>query len=487
MIKNIQKYNDFINESLLLEAKMVYNDDFNEILNAIDTPISQKIKRLDSKEVDVNTNYISVDTDKDDYILFKPDDKVRKLNPVTKSAYNSFHSLSIYASQHGYTVNNIAIPDSGQEVEELKVLDNEDLEKLIHSPYIPHNPFGRISHIRFTKNGDTHEVLYPTYDLVRNPKSITSNPYKIGRFVTNILTKAGIEFSQTEVEDFVSKFKAQVLKKRNILDNFHIVTGEDIRKYYSEDSYFDAYSGTLGSSCMRYNRCQPYFDIYVKNASLIIFKADADEDEIIGRALLWDAVQNSTGEKIKFMDRIYINNHSHTELFKEFAIKNGFFYKLLQDYSEVPFMFNDQVLSSENSLITIHLEKGVEYNKFPFIDTVCFYNVDDDTLTNDSSSSYDFELTTTNGRSAYCEYCEDGVVQCSECEGDGHNYCDGCDSDGYIDCDRCNGEGTINGESCSSCDGDGTVTCDRCDGDGNISCSSCDGDGTYTCPECEGE
>jgi hypothetical protein len=485
MIK-IQKYDDFINESLLLEAKMVYNDDFNEILNAIDTPISQKLKRLDSKEVDVNTNYISVDTDKDDYILFKPDDKVRKLNPVTKSAYNAFHSLSVYANEHGYPIDNVAIPNSGQEVEELKVLDDKDLEKLIHSPYIPYNPFGRISHIRFIKNGNTHEVLYPTYDLVRNPKSVTSNPYKIGRFVRNILTKAGIEFTQPEVEDFVSKFKAQVLKKRNILDNFQIVTGEDIRVYYSEDSYFDAYSGTLGSSCMRYNKCQPYFDIYVENASLIIFKADADEDEIIGRALLWDAVQNSTGKSIKFMDRIYINNHSHTELFKEFAIKNGFFYKLQQDYSEVPFMFNDQALSNEDSLITVHLEKGIEYEKFPFIDTVCYYNVDNDTLTNDSDSIYDFELTQTNGRSAYCDYCEDGVVQCNDCDGDGHNYCDECDSDGYINCARCGGEGTIDGESCSSCD-DGTVSCEKCDGDGNISCSSCDGDGHYTCPECGGD
>lgn len=30
MSKNIQKYNDFINESLLLEAYMIYNNDFKD-------------------------------------------------------------------------------------------------------------------------------------------------------------------------------------------------------------------------------------------------------------------------------------------------------------------------------------------------------------------------------------------------------------------------------------------------------------------------
>ena len=179
------------------------------------------------------------------------------------------------------------------------------------------------------------------------------------------------------------------------------------------------------------------------------------------------------------MDRIYINDHSHTELFKEFAIKNKFFYKVNQDYSEVPLMFNDTTLSKEDSLITVYLEKGIEYDKFPFIDTVCFYNVDDDTLTNDSNSSYDFELTTTNGRAAYCEYCEDGVRYCDDCNGDGYNYCRNCNGDGEVDCGNCEGEGGDEDCSCNN----GSVDCEECD-EGKIECESCVGDGTYTCPYC---
>ena len=70
--------------------------------------ISRKIQSLG--KTDVN------DDEREDYILFTADDKVQKLNPIVRSAYNSYHSLSIYANENGYPINNIAIPYTGQEV-----------------------------------------------------------------------------------------------------------------------------------------------------------------------------------------------------------------------------------------------------------------------------------------------------------------------------------------------------------------------------------
>ncbi len=78
--------------------------------------ISRKIQSLGKTDVNVNTNYISIDDEREDYILFTADDKVQKLNPIVRSAYNSYHSLSIYANENGYPINNIAIPYTGQEV-----------------------------------------------------------------------------------------------------------------------------------------------------------------------------------------------------------------------------------------------------------------------------------------------------------------------------------------------------------------------------------
>jgi hypothetical protein len=35
-----------------------------------------------------------------------------------------------------------------------------------------------------------------------------------------------------------------------------------IKKYYNEESYYTTGSGTLGTSCMRYSRCEEYLNIY---------------------------------------------------------------------------------------------------------------------------------------------------------------------------------------------------------------------------------
>jgi hypothetical protein len=80
-MRKITDYNEFILESkleLLLEANIEYTDKFKDILS-IDSPISTELYRLAGKEVDINTNYIDIDTDKKDVILFTPDNKTLKL------------------------------------------------------------------------------------------------------------------------------------------------------------------------------------------------------------------------------------------------------------------------------------------------------------------------------------------------------------------------------------------------------------------------
>ena len=46
---------------------------------------------------------------------------------------------------------------------------------------------------------------------------------------------------------------------------------------------------------------------------------------IKGRAILWDAKINN--ENVKFMDRIYTTKDNDVELFKQYAEKNGYWYK----------------------------------------------------------------------------------------------------------------------------------------------------------------
>jgi hypothetical protein len=80
-MRKITDYNEFILESKLefFRSKIEYTDKFKDILRSIDSPISTKLYTLTGKEVDINTNYIDIDTDKKDVILFTPDNKTLKL------------------------------------------------------------------------------------------------------------------------------------------------------------------------------------------------------------------------------------------------------------------------------------------------------------------------------------------------------------------------------------------------------------------------
>jgi hypothetical protein len=525
MKKKIINYVEFITESklmLLLEANIEYTKVFKEVLNEIGLPISKKILNLSGQEVDINRNYMTIDIDKEDSVVFLPDDKFKKLPTKVEDPGHSYTGLAEYARDNNtYPIKNVREPRSGQEVEIVKELDEEDLSKI----YI-----GRIStpitHIRWKDSKGEGEMFYSTEELVRDTSSIKPSDVKVGRFVTNLLTKAGIEFKPKEIEEFVDKYKAALKLKKEAFSRFEIVKGEDIRKWYLRNNY-EKEEGTLGSSCMRYEKCQKYLDIYVENdnVSLIILKSKTDNEKIIGRAILWDATlvnkPNETDDAdIKFMDRIYIIDSADTEFFIQFAIKNGFYYKKRQDYSTTPLIFNNIELSDNESLIEVSVN-SVDYNYYPYMDTVKFYTEASGILTNDDDMSYDYELTSTDGGNGSCSECGgsgelecgrcdgsgdescdecggDGDVSCQECDSDGYIECNNCDSDGYIECSNCDGNGDLEcsecdgsgedseGGECIDCSGKGRVDCDECDG-GKVDCDECGGEGSKTCRDCRGE
>lgn len=117
------------------------------------------------------------------------------------------------------------------------------------------------------------------------------------------------EWDKKEVSVYIEKIKT--LNQYNP-DNFEIVTGDDILKYYDKNNYYNR-SGSLNSSCMRTADHENKLRFYTKNSniSLIIFKLN---DKILGRALLWTT---TTGEKV--MDRIYVNDDKCISHFHKFA------------------------------------------------------------------------------------------------------------------------------------------------------------------------
>ena len=523
-MRKITNYEDFISESklqLLLEAKIKFSNEFIDLLNKIESPLVKKMLDLDGQEVDINRNYMTYNIDKEDSVLFYPDDKAEKQGYRITTAGQVYYGLAELAEREKkYPIKNIGRPEVNQKVNVIKELTKEEIDEISAGNTIGNE----IVHISFETEYGERECFYAKKYLVRDISELKPSDTKVGRFVSNFLDKANIEFSHEELNDFIVKYKSEMKELKEKFNRFEVVTGMDIAYWYLVERYYKRDSGSLGSSCMRYSRCQSYFDIYTQNdeVSLIILKSKDDPNKIIGRALLWDAElinrpDDTDDADIKFMDKIYVNDYSDENFFIKYARAHGYYYKKSQDSSETPLMFDGKELSTDESLIRVSVGDG--YHRYPYIDTLCYYDEGNGYLSNDSDSTYDYTLHETEGGDGSCStcggtgevecgYCDGngdvscddcysgtndcrdcdgtGGVECYNCEGAGEIECNDCDGSGQIDCQECGGSGEDGDEECSYCSGSGKEDCTTCDGDGKKECNSCDGDGSTECEECGG-
>lgn len=515
----ILKFNEYtINESVLF-----LSDNFVDILKSIKSPLSLAILGSNKKNIDkLTVNYVDMDKDKNDEVSFTQDSRIIR-DLKAKDLYvrviggdwvaarlsggldftELFNEFGIKEDQymhfatHGIIVElldtKIAKTD-GVEYCLCKDISDDDLYILTKDA------------IKKVDNIEDRVVFLEKYYTVYR------NKMKIGRLVRSILNDIGAEFSDRDIEQFVNEYKAKIDNLNNIEQYFEIVDGEEIKHWYSVDNYY-AEEGSLGGSCMRYDECQDYLDIYVnnKNVNLLILKSPNDSDKIIGRALIWTLTDGST-----FMDRVYVYKEFYSNIFKEYASKNNWLYKKSDNSSE-----DCDVIKPDGSIYSDELEvkvKGYDYEKYPYADTLKFYYLYDNKISNRSDKKKDYiKIEDTEGgidKEDYgctichgdsdrtCSYCSgDGSTseecsscegsgqikdECSDCEGKGNVECDECSGSGEVDCDECNGSGRDEEDECSNCDGSGHIGC-HCE-NGKIECSSCEGEGEIDsdCDECGG-
>jgi hypothetical protein len=348
----ICNYFNFILESkleLLSEANIYFAKKFKDYLSSIDSPLSKKILNLYGKDIDINFNLIDVDLDKEDSVLFLPNDKIEtKLSIIDNREFEYIYSKIEYKKFKRFeNIKNFKIPNINTigdvvftfTMDDFYFLFSDSSNKAINDHFLPKiKSNGDFIVFRFKEGEYVCDFITQTGFLGKTgigkakPSSI-----KIGRFVKKLLDKSSISVTDKEIEEFVNKYKSLVRINNDAFLRFKEVNGEDIRKYYNV-SYYDKNVGTLGNSCMRYDKCRKYFDIYVKNpdkVSLIILKSiksiideanscisvDTRKMYISGRALLWNLDDGR-----KFMDRIYVSDSSEEELFKEYAKKMGYIY-----------------------------------------------------------------------------------------------------------------------------------------------------------------
>jgi hypothetical protein len=433
----INNYTEFISESkldLILESKIEYSDQFRDILTKIDLPISKYLIDIEYKDIDANSNYIDIDKEKEDIVYFKPDDKV-KLSYTVVGRSNNNVSIDV-ANSGKYNIKNVKEPNQGKVGDVVHRFTLEEIMDLSpgfkdHWQYI-YSQQHSVLHFKWSDG----EVLINSNELSRNINKVPNSQIKIGRLVQSLLKNSETEFTPRQIEQFVDKYKAEIQIMGDVFDRFEITNGEDIRKWYLDQNYESRYAGTLGKSCMADDMCQPYFDIYTKNpksVSLIIFRGVSNPDKISGRAILWT---DNDGNKI--MDRVYTNNSPDVVLFIEFANRNNFYHKVLQDSTEsTPFELNDSKITD----ITINLDKNTYYT-FPYMDTLKYYYYDSHVLSNkkdvsSSSSDYYYLAGTRGNIPDSCEFCGgSGRVDCPECDGSDPN-CYYCEGGPNVDCPEC--------------------------------------------------
>jgi hypothetical protein len=296
--------------------------------------------------------------------------------------------------------------------------------------------------------------------LIRN--ILVKNGY---RDIKGILTKDGHEeIKGRDIELFVTEFKSLHQTETKPQDNFRIVSGCEIKKWYLEDNY-EAVKGTLGDSCMRYKRCQDYFRIYCNEPRVKMLILLDDYGKLLGRALVWNAfvkVEDGADYEITLMDRIFTTEGHYVDLFKRYAEKQNWWYKVYQTYDKKRTVSNGIVEKDLKMYVTFD---NNYYNiKTPYVDTFTYMKEYTGTCWNYAIISDYKELTGTKGNLGEEE--EEEEECCWECDGTNRVNCRSCD-DGETSCCECDGDG------CDDCDGNGMVECMDCDGRSWFECYSC--------------
>ena len=383
---SILKYEDYISEKavyeLLLESKVVYSKKFINLLNKMKAnKLATQLLNLYSKDVDgVTQNYIDI-TDLKDAVSFTPDRKVQELTkdkPDTWKITNSgrylttsdrndklFEALGYDKAKYGCWN-----PDTNA----VGLILAETVSRTSGKIYVMFKEYEgeRIGVVN-------KEAMEPTEAEDQRIWSTSRNNIKIGRLVRAILTASKIPFTDSEIEQFTNQYKATYDFAKDALKQFDIVQGDKIAYWYDEENYVSG-GGSLNNSCMA-SVGSDYFDIYTQNpqVSLVILYGDGGsiesekytDDRIKGRAILWDAKLD--GQPVKFMDRIYTSQDADVELFKQFAEKNGWWFKKRQSM-EPNEDFTDGN-SSKKGTIEVKLDDA-DFSEYPYCDTICYIDSD---------------------------------------------------------------------------------------------------------------
>ena len=386
----ISHYEEYIFETklvdLLLESKIYYKPDFVRILTTLkdEDRIASELFKLQNEEIETTQNNITLG-EKNDVILFTP----------TNKGTNKVKIINTGTFVESSRVFDALVPEWGLKYECLRRMEYGTIGEVLLTA--PHPNYGEMLSFFIS---DENRVPPRACLLSSSSLAPTVPPVSIsvGRFVNRLLTTSKVSFSAKELETFVNNFKAQYdIIVNEVYKDLKLVKGIDIRKYYSHTKYAEPHDkGTLWNSCMRYDKCGEFLDIYTENPNNIQLLILTEGEKIKGRALVWKL---DTPDRI-FMDRVYTIHDSDVNLFIDYAKKNNWLYKLRQN--------NEIHNISENVQLSCSLYSDdkdlsfLEAMQYPYMDTMCYLS-DSGYLSNNAldaknnSNEFYLEVRNTDG------------------------------------------------------------------------------------------
>jgi len=226
-------------------------------------------------------------------------------------------------------------------------------------------------------------------DVKRVNRDLWNNRFreqmKIGKFINQILVETKASIGPVEVEKFVNDYKGIFSSIRFGFHDFEVVYGENLRKFYDEKIYMNG-GGFLNNSCMRHDYCQDYLDMFVENpdkVTLLIMRNPKIKNKIDGRALIWNL---DDGKKL--MDLPYCIKDYMMKIYHEYAIKKEWYYTKVEDGKDNNYRFLNIFEPNgnlTNEIFDVNLTPQ-EYDYYPHLDLMRFYNPYTGNLTNDKNS-----------------------------------------------------------------------------------------------------
>ncbi len=232
-----------------------------------------------------------------------------------------------------------------------------------HCEYIEPPLFLDVDYIDVTEKNDT--ISYITRDRLERLgydddqwDNKLRQEMKVGKLIMMITPNTNQVSLEKKISLFKSAHNAIVTNK----STFKIVKGDEIGKWYNEDSYQEG-TGQLNKSCMRdkMDRLSVYYTNPDKINMLILLNED---DKLVGRALVWKVDEP---EGVTYMDRIYTVYSEDVHRFEDYARQHGWKYFEMYRYTTMKVYFDYDLGNEEEN---------------PYMDTFTNYYADIRCLTN---------------------------------------------------------------------------------------------------------